>query len=487
MELRWHPYKYYPYEFELARREIDALISPRSVIEIPGGLRLSAPLRPNATDRLVYFSAAGTNPKPTLQARLERINGNGPNRQSTRYSAHGLHEYKGRFNPQIPKAILNILAVPSGSRVLDPFCGSGTSLVEAVHLGMDASGTDINPLAVFLANAKISSLRVEPSELRAAAKAALRGKAYPKSAVDARATYLASWFSPEVLREIERLHLALTRTEPEIAAILLACASNLLREYSLQDPMDLRIRRRKSPLPDKPFREAFSEAVERFIFRTENAREALGLVGTGRAILFDSRDLATVAGVGVPFDCAITSPPYATALPYIDTQRLSLVWLGLVPPEEILPLEARLVGSRESRGAERRHMASSLEENASDLPDPQASYCIELLRAIGESDGFRRKAVPTLLYRYFAGMAASFRGVRSVMRDGASYVLVVGGNHTVLGGKRFDIDTPSHLASLAEANGWRTREILPLQTYQRYGYHMNNAVASEAMVILETA
>ena len=73
------------------------------------------------------------------------------------------------------------------------------------------------------------------------------------------------------------------------------------------------------------------------------------------------------------------------------------------------------------------------------------------------------------------------------MRDGSPYALVVGGNHTVLGGRRFDIDTPAHLASLAEANGWRTREILPLQTYQRYGLHMNNAVANEALVILEAA
>jgi len=488
LDLLWHPYKYYPYEFELARREISALVSPRSVREVTGGLRLSAPQRPEAADRLVYFAAAGADRRPTLQSRLERVNGNGSNRQSTRYSAHGLHEYKGKFNPQIPKAILNILAIPSGSLVLDPFCGSGTSLVEAAHIGMDARGTDINPLAVFLANAKIASLRCDPDELRSAAKAALRRKTVPNPLGDARETYLASWFEPAVLREIERLRIALSRLEPDTACILAACASDLLRDYSLQDPMDLRIRRRKSPLPEKPFTEAFSEAVERFAFRTGNAREALGQTGFGRAVLLDSRELSpNTPGIGGPFACALTSPPYATALPYIDTQRLSLVWLGLVAPEDILPLEARLVGSRESRGEERRQMAATLESNAAGLPEAQASYCDELLRAMGETDGFRRKAVPTLLYRYFAGMAASFRGVRSVMSEGAPYVLVVGGNHTVLDGRRFDIDTPAHLASLAEANGWRTREILPLQTYQRYGYHMSNAVVSEAMVILEAA
>lgn len=486
MDLFWHPYKYYPYELELARREIEALVSPEAILKIPGGLRLSSPSYPEAANRLVYVASCGPDAQPTAQARLERVNGNGPNRQSTRYSAHGLHEYKGKFNPQVPKAILNIFAVPSGSRVLDPFCGSGTSLVEATHLGMRATGTDINPMAVFLANAKIASLRTDPADLRAAARAVRHRKALPKPANDTREAYLVSWFDPEIIKEIERVRLALSGFDSNVASVLAACASDLLREYSLQDPMDLRIRRRKTPLPEKPFAEAFAEAVERFAFRTESAREAMVNLGEGHALLLDSRELSPKApGVEGPFDCALTSPPYATALPYIDTQRLSLVWLGLVPPEEILALEARLVGSRESRGAERRALSEMLETNATRLPEAQASYCMQLLHALGESDGFRRKAVPTLLYRYFAGMAASFRGVRSVMRKGAPYALVVGGNHTVLGGRRFDIDTPAHLASLAEANGWRTREILPLQTYQRYGYHMNNAVANEAMVILE--
>ena len=489
LDLFWHRYKYYPYEVVLARREIEALLAPRSIREIPGGLRLSAPARPETANRLVYFAGAGPDGSQTSQARLERVNGNGPNRQSTRYSAHGLHEYKGRFNPQIAKAILNTLGIPSGARVLDPFCGSGTSLIEAAHLGMRAIGTDINPLAIFLANAKAASLTLAPAELRAGLRAVQRKRAIPKRTGDAREAYLDTWFTPPVFQKIELLREALSGIEPIVASILFACASNLLRDYSLQDPIDLRIRRRKTPLPEKPFLEAFAESVERFAVRIADARDTLSDIGSANAVLLDSRKISPKqGGLGNHlFDCALTSPPYATALPYIDTQRLSLVWLGLIPPEEILPLDARLVGSRESRGHERKMMAHDLAENAAGLPSKQAEYCIKLLHAMGESDGFRRKAVPSLLYRYFVGMRDSFRSIRTVMREGAPYVLIVGGNHTTLGGKRFDIDTPSHLAAIAESAGWRTREILPLQTYQRYGYHMSNAVASEAMVILEAA
>lgn len=484
MELYWHPYKYYPYELELAQREIDALLKPRASKIIENGIKVSTPKRGADFDRLVYFSSSGVDKKPTLQGRLERVYGNGPNRQSTRYSAHGLHEYKGKFNPQMPKAILNIHAIPKGSRVLDPFCGSGTSLVEAVHLGMKAYGTDINPLAVFLANTKLSSLTINPDALRIGARsAALRlGDIYIGS--PQRREYLESWFTPEILNVIERLRSNLL-TSGNISNVLLACASNLLRDYSLQDPIDLRIRRRKSPLPNKPYLEAFIEAVDLFASRLESAQTALTETGAGQAVLLDSRDLSKEACKNQYFDCVLTSPPYATALPYIDTQRLSLVWLELIGPEEILPLESKLVGSRETRGEEKKTMLLRLEENSEQLPHEQAEYCLTLLHALGESDGFRRKALPALLYRYFGGMAASFRGVRRVSKFGATYSLVVGGNHTVLGGQRFDIDTPAHLAALAESNGWRTREIFPLQTYQRYGYHANNAVATESIVILE--
>lgn len=496
VELIRHPYKYFPYELELAKREVKTLLPKAALSETPKGLQLRGGFDAETARRLVYFAgvADGERYAPTMQSQLECVNGNGPNRQSTRYSAHGLHEYKGKFNPQIVRAILNILDIPVGSRVLDPFCGSGTSLLECVHLGMNAVGTDINPLAVFIANAKLAAISVPAGTLRAdLAKVIKRERTIklPKKGRDlAREEYLLAWFTPEVFEEIERLRLSIEEVGPPMSAPLLAIASNLLRDYSLQDPNDLRIRRRKSPLPETPLIAAYEEAAAQFIDKLEDAQQ---IVATGkptsRAILTDSRE-ATSKALGVPekFDCALTSPPYATALPYIDTQRLSLVWLGLIPPSEILPLEARLVGSREVRGQQtKRVLLDQLLGNAAGLPEGQASYCRMLQASLGEDDGFRRQAVPLLLYRYFAGMAQVFSAMRPLMRKGAPFALIVGGNHTVLSGKRFDIDTPQHLAEIASSCGWSHAETVPLQTYQRYGYHMDNAVTAEGMVIVRAA
>src|SRR2546422_5006547 len=117
IQFYWPHYRLFPYERRLAKREISELLGkePRPV---SGGLRVSVRRLPNTPlERLTYFdliSIAGRTVVP-LQTRLEATavtNGNGSRthnaagtvrlrRQSTRYSAHGIHEYRGKFNPQI--------------------------------------------------------------------------------------------------------------------------------------------------------------------------------------------------------------------------------------------------------------------------------------------------------------------------------------------------------------------------------------------------
>lgn len=490
LRLSWHAYRYYPYERQLAMREVEALlgVAPR---ETPEGVELTGDFDASTADRLVYFSEIQGQraTRQTVQAQLERAVTAGRNRQATRYSAHGLHEYKGKFNPQVAKAILNIFGVRRGDHILDPFCGSGTTLVEAVQLGANASGFDINPMAVFLANAKLASLRAPAAELSAILSTLAfrwtRMTRWPAvSENSSTIAYLEKWFDPDILAMIETVRSDILDCGGQHANILLTVASNLLRDYSLQDPNDLRIRRRADPVPETPFWKAFEESANEFIAKLASAQRVLGVdLPEGRAVLLD-----VVASGDAPatrlFDGAITSPPYAMALPYVDTQRLSLIWLRLVSPKALLPLEAALIGSRETRGSERREWQSRLESNGAQIPLAQFEICQTLAASLSATDGFRRKAVPFLLYRYFAMMQKSFKAVAARLATGAPYALIVGHNHTVLGGTRFDIDTPQHLANLAAAAGWRVEELVPLQTYQRYGYHQSNAVNAETMILL---
>jgi hypothetical protein len=491
MQLSWHSYRYYPYERDLAHREIASLLKTTSAQDIEGGVAVPEYTNAAPARHLTYFAGYknGHGYIETVQARLENAARLGKNRQATRYSVHGLHEYKGKFNPQIARAILNIFGVRRSQRVLDPFCGSGTTLVECAHLGASGYGTDINPLAVYIANAKLSALTTPAATLKSVLRKVERRLKQTRRWTttvpgDQRGQYLQAWFDPHILQTIEIFQEKIKEAAGDFSAIFLTLASNLLRDYSLQDPNDLRIRRRKSALPEISFVDAFFAVAERFLERLEGTQSVLGVKQyAGDARLCDLTAPKEKKFRNL-FDAALTSPPYAMALPYIDTQRLSLVWLDLLSPDRILGLESELIGSRELRGAHRRQIIDNMRENTAGLPETDAAFCATLQKALGESDGFRRQAVPRVLYRYFAAMQTSFKSIRAVMKPKAPFALIVGHNHTVLGGVRYDINTPSHLVSIAQNVGWKVDEVIELQTYRRYGYHMKNAVGAEALLIL---
>jgi site-specific DNA-methyltransferase (cytosine-N4-specific) len=181
----------------------------------------------------------------------------------------------------------------------------------------------------------------------------------------------------------------------------------------------------------------------------------------------------------------LTSPPYATALPYIDTDRLSIVALGLASVKQFRQLEMDLVGSREWRKADERDWWRRLGANVDALPDAVTELVRNIqLRNEDGSAGFRRAAVPALLYRYFTRMGECFDAWRGVLRAGERAVLIVGNNRTTAGGEQTVIRTPQLLGEVAASRGYEIEEIIPLETWPRYGLHGRNGVSGEDALVL---
>jgi len=74
---------------------------------------------------------------------------------------HSIHPYPAKFIPQIPRNLIKLFHPGDSSVVLDPFCGSGTTLVESIDLGLNAWGIDVNPLACLIARVKTTPLPVK--------------------------------------------------------------------------------------------------------------------------------------------------------------------------------------------------------------------------------------------------------------------------------------------------------------------------------------
>jgi len=492
--LTCHLYKYFDYEVALAKRELLAfgateITRKRNsfIVRFPDGFDLGR-LR-----ELTYFRSYATDdgsaPESfTLQHLLESSYHNdvGTKRQQTRYSVHCWHEYKGRFNPQIVHGILNCF-FDKKAAILDPFCGSGTTLVECAHRGIDAVGIDINPFAHFLANAKLAALRARPSELQSSFNVLRRFRPMKASVgrKPVEAEYLASWFDDGILREIEGLrHTVMTKMPTSHQPVFLSLISDLLRDYSLQEPSDLRIRRRFSPMPSEPLAVALERKIQKCLDSHARTKGVLPSISGRQVAVLGTAEKERRIGKQL-FDGIVTSPPYATALPYIDTQRLSLVWLQLIQPSEIAMTEEALIGARELEKQALRQLSELSRQNNNGLPAAVTSIIRDIASKHGGKDGFRKRAVPSLLFRYFTRMKESLRAMRASVKKGGTAVLVVGTNRTTAGDTTFEVNTPFLLAEVAASVGWEVRELFPLQTYHRYGLQTKNAVQGESLVIIE--
>ncbi len=81
-------------------------------------------------------------------------------RSVNQYLTHWIYPYKGKFHPQMIRALMNIIKIKNGETLFDPFVGSGTAVLEAQILGVDAIGLDISPLCVLISKVKTESVDV---------------------------------------------------------------------------------------------------------------------------------------------------------------------------------------------------------------------------------------------------------------------------------------------------------------------------------------
>lgn len=84
---------------------------------------------------------------------------------STGYATHGLFPYRGKFHPQLIKAIINIIGIKKGETILDPMCGSGTTNIEASLMCINSHAVDLSPFCWFMTDVKHSSLSIDVDRL----------------------------------------------------------------------------------------------------------------------------------------------------------------------------------------------------------------------------------------------------------------------------------------------------------------------------------
>lgn len=500
-------YKLWDYEQILREREVKAILG-EVVNKAPlngdwNAVELS-PAERWKLNRLTFTSGYHTAdglPEKTWQKLLENGDSDTSKRKEPKYVTHGLHAYKGKFYPQLAKSLINISNIEPGSVIFDPFSGSGTVALEGYLNGFQAFGCDMNPLAVKIAKAKTEILQLPQSAVDRSLAA------FSQSLKTSAQLYSNSsdQFSPEISDEIKKwfpekviskLNWLLKQIrlfgEDRLVSFLETIVSDCIREVSQQDPTDLRIRRRALPIEDAPLIELFLQKLE-----TQHRRlQHFWSVSSRRPFAFqapniihgDSRETVTFEKLGLgenSVDAIITSPPYATALPYIDTDRLSLMAILGIPSSVRKSVEERLTGSREIATSDKNAFEKILyDEHASEaLPRKLIDELKEIhQKNIADGAGFRKLNMPSLLLRYFLDMKANITNTQNVLRADARAFYVVGNSKTKVGEDWFPIKTTEWLMEIGDMVGLRASRHLDISVTTENLRHMKHAITENAII-----
>ena len=226
-------------------------------------------------------------------------------RSPNQYLTHWIYPYKGKYHPQMIRALLNVIGVKKGDVVLDPFVGSGTTLLESQILGIDSVGIDVSQVCVLISKVKTESLDVikEIEETK-------------DSLLEEHQEITLHSFDEGQVSKKGGLGEAIDKIKNEKVR-------NFFKVAELIAHSD-RSRRKK-----KDFYGSFRNNVEKMLTSTKDFKrivDELNLpLGNMETKIGDARNLELK---NESVDGIITSPPYSIALDYVKNDAHALEALG---------------------------------------------------------------------------------------------------------------------------------------------------------------
>lgn len=356
---------------------------------------------------------------------------------------HYLFRFPAKFHPPVVKFLLERYT-NVGDWVLDPFCGSGSMMVEAAILGRHAVGSDVDPVATYISQVKTHRYNVERLRNSSAMISDLLtsfrrtdDEYIVRQFQDISSSEfmefarnncswipdipnILHWFRKYVVVDLVQIKRVISSAPiPEThRQFFLLCFASIIRASSNADPVPvsglevtsyMKLRDRRGRVVDS-FR-LFDRAVSRALSGVSQFREKMDASFRVSTVRRDARALPS--RFGTRFDAIITSPPYHNAVDYYRRHKLEMFWLDLTESQaERLELMREYVG----RGQVAQKDAFPGEDQEL---DELASNWESRIRA-------ENPARATAFRHYVLSMRLAFQEFHRVLKPGKPVVLVVG-------------------------------------------------------------
>lgn len=382
-------------------------------------------------------------------------------------AVHDWYRFVLSFPPHLVRNYLGEFEITESNLVLDPFCGTGTTLVECKKLGIESIGIEVNPMAQFASAVKVD-WNPDPDGLvqhaegifkRTLNKLKRDGISDDFSGTtkkidgllslgeDEEKILLKNSISPLPLHKVLVLHDTIKELNDGkyTSHELLALAKTLVETASnLRFGPEIGLGQIKTNAP------VLTNWIARVKAMADDIRKFSDQSGVpARAIDGDSRDLAEKIGLGT-IDAVITSPPYPNEKDYTRITRLESVVLGFIRNKmELRSLKKSMIRSNT------RTVYKTDEDDkwVEQIPEVQriAAEIEDRRKALGKTSGFER-LYHRVVKLYFGGMSRHLSEMRAVLKPGAKLVYVVGDQASYL---RVMIKTGTILGSIAESLGYK--------------------------------
>ena len=265
---------------------------------------------------------------------LSKIDWDFPN-SNTNGNINSIHPYPAKFIEEIPRSLIEILGVPEGTWILDPFCGSGSTLVEAQIAGIPSIGVDLNPIACLISRVKTQPL--QPDFVELASELVCRARQSNEVNIP-RIPNIDHWFNLDVQETIARLLAEINNVEEKNTreALQLSLSSILVRASNQES--DTRYAAIIKNIDNNKVYQLFLDSTKRLVLAKSKYFPKTEKVN----VICKDILQTTTDDLANPIGLVITSPPYPNAYEYWLYHKYRMFWLGFNP----LEVKDREIGAR---------------------------------------------------------------------------------------------------------------------------------------------
>lgn len=264
---------------------------------------------------------------------------------------HGIHPYPAKYIPELPREIIKE-CTKERNTILDPFCGSGTTLLEASMSGRKSIGIDSNPIAVLTAKAKTTPLtkdELKKIQLMISELSALTYSDIHQGWIPAFGN-LKHWFQKNMICELSWLReFILSNSVGNLRDFLLCIFSSIIVTVSNQES-NTRYAAISKDLQDGDAINIFARKLKAMYPRIQAISECQNVIKNKPCIILE--DTGKVGANVIPdnsVDIIITSPPYANTYDYYLYHKWRMIWLGY----DVKTVQENEIGSRHEHSSKK--------------------------------------------------------------------------------------------------------------------------------------